>query len=186
MLGIPFIIQRESKTDGIARLERETIYLRSRRRGEAGEKMRKAIREYNKQNLAFGRLATKAAVAIGKLENADVQPTQQQLEDIEQNQSANYEAAQNARIAALAAAETVAEQALVDNYGEGVKDILDRLTDRELDAIVGSVEMGAMPKDFFTHLDTQQKQSTTLQSGASPAVDLLQPVSAGQILSQRT
>lgn len=169
MLGIPFIIQRESQNG----VERETIYLRSRRCGEAGDKMRQAIREHNSQNLMHSRLATKAVIALGKLDGENLNMAQ--LEDIERNQTLSFEAAQKARIAALAAAQVVAEQALVDNYGEGVQAIVDRLTDKELDAIVGTVEMGAMPKDFFTHLDTQQKQSITLRSGALPQGNSLQP-----------
>lgn len=180
MLGIPFIIQREGERG----IQRETVYLRSRRRGEAGEKMRKAIREHNAKNLEHSRMASKAVAAMRKVTGLDGEITtasETALRELEQTQGALFEAAQNARNAALAAAEIVAEEALRDNYGDRVTEILDGLTDAELDAIVSTVEIGAMPDDFFTSLDTRQKRNTTLLSGGQPAASSLPQDSAGQI-----
>jgi hypothetical protein len=176
MIGIPFTILRESERG----VEEETIFLRSRRRGPEGEKMRQAIREHNRALLEQSRQAVDAATAVGKLRAGDL--SQADLEQVRNAQGAAFEAAQNAGRKALEMAEAVAEAALAENYEAAAREkILDKLTDSELIAIVNTIELGAMPKDFFLSLDTLRNQSSIRRSGAGSA-----PPSSPQAIPEAT
>jgi hypothetical protein len=175
MTGIPFVVQREN---GRGQIERKTIYLRSRRRGPAGEKMRLALREYNQALLEQSRCAMKAGTIMAKLAG---EPTLAEMEAVEREQLGSVARAQELGAKSLELAEQIAEQALADNYeGPAREEILDELTDKELTAIVSSIELGAMPNDFFQFLDTQQKRSSSAASGDASGQNSLQPGSAAK------
>jgi hypothetical protein len=82
--------------------------------------------------------------------------------------------------AAIQAADLVARLALYGNYPpEAVEEHVDMLTDKELRAVVATVELGAMPADFFTSSGTPPSPSTTTPSGPSLESGSSKPDSAG-------
>jgi hypothetical protein len=92
-----------------------------------------------------------------------------ELEKILSEQQAAIDCCSAAAQAAMDAAEKVAVLALEANYGPEETDrIMDRLTDREIRAIVDTVETGAMPKDFFPSPGTPPKSNSTPDSGSGP------------------
>lgn len=180
MIGIPFTIQRESEHGA----EIETIYLRTRRRGPEGEKMRRLIREYNQADLAQKRASIKVAMFYALVAgNGEHTPDLAALEKADKDQDEAIAVGNAAAKTALECAELIAELALRENYPQELAEkILDKLTDVELRAIVSTIEMGAMPKDFFQSLDIQRKQRPTGHSGnaqveSSPAQDSQEPTS---------
>ena len=61
MLGIPFVVRRFSERG----CEDETVFLRTRRCGPAGEKMRVAIRRYHAATFFFARRWARLPVGGG-------------------------------------------------------------------------------------------------------------------------
>lgn len=170
MFGIPFIIQRFSASG----VEREEIYLRTHRRGPAGEEMRKTLRRYHDAAIAQQRAAADAGIALGRAMNAGGEnATEAVLQGIADTTDKASVAATESSRQQLLFAEILMEMALKDNYPqEKVDQIMDGITDAELHAVVGTIEQGAMPKDFFTSLDTRLSQSSTGRSGQSPVGSL--------------
>jgi hypothetical protein len=163
MVGIPFTIRRTSSELGV---QDEVVYLRSRRRGEAGESMRRHIRDYHAALFTQMQSAAKAGRLSGQVtEGAAVEV----LEQVDADLGATLATAGAAGDRALEHAEHVARLALQENYGERAAELLDGLTDKELHAIVSTVEVGQMPADFFGRPDTPPKPSATGPSGTLPA-----------------
>ena len=181
MIGIPFTVRREDEGGVVDR----TIYLRSRRRGPEVEKMRAAIRAYNRAIFGQGKQASRAgmlmtrALAGEMAEGEDLDKRLADLERIDREQEAAMTEAQELAQKALDRAEEIAELALRENYGEQTAQILNELTDRELHAIVGTVEMGAMPKDFFPSPATPPKPSSISPPGSAPAEPSSPPATPG-------
>ena len=176
MVGIKFVVRRASEA---AEIEDRTLYLRSRRTGEAGQEMRRRIRGYHhavfeqfKQAGRAGRMTDRADLAEAGAEA---------LERIDREQGEALEHAQEAAWAALEHAEQIALLALQENYGAAAKGLLDDLTDRELHAIVSTIEMGQMPADFFQSPGIPPKPSATGLSGPLPGSDSSGPGTAGRI-----
>jgi hypothetical protein len=180
MFGIPFTVIRESDVGGMI----ETIYLRTYRRGPLGDEMRKAIKAYHDATNGQNRAAAQVPIILGKATKLSMEETNiEAMEKLAAEQDAAIEQSTQSGRDALQAAEKVAEVALRENYGEKTEAVLDRLTDRELNAIVGTVEMGAMPKDFFQWTEDRRKQISTGPSGAAPELPSSQPASPAQTSS---
>jgi hypothetical protein len=167
MLGIPFVIRRFSERG----TEDQTVYLRSRRCGEAGVKMRKAIRDYHAAQFAQMKAAGKAGAITAKAIQAACDEKQARkkgvLESLDQEQEAAMADATQQAALALDLATTITRMALADNYGNDKADeIIDGMTDHEMHSVVKTIELGALPKDFFQPPGTQPNPSTTPPSGA--------------------
>jgi hypothetical protein len=170
MLGIPFTLRRHDDKLG---MRDEVVYLATRRMGPQGEAMRKQIRAYHKaffgQALAAQGCALVATQALGPaLESKDRAARIAALQEVEKRQLEKVEAGQAASEAALEAAAAVGILALEPNYGPEAQGIVDRMTDHELHALVTTIEMGALPKDFFPSPGTPPSASSTSQAGESP------------------
>ena len=160
MFGIAFRIRRDS-TEGVTE---KVVYLRSRRRGPEGEKMRAAIKAYHRASFDQARLAAKVGAMMNR--GLSGETAGMSLEDIEAKQTSALAEAQNCSSVALEQAEIVATLALDENYGaEEAAKMVGDLTDHELHGIIGAIELGSMPKDFFPSPDIQPKLSTTGSSG---------------------
>ena len=184
MLGIPFTVRRHSE-EGVMDT---TLYLTSRRRGDAGKSMRLHLRQFRQADLAKGKAASRAgflmARAIREMAgDGAAQPDDgarlAELERIDAEQQTAMGAAFNENDAAMTHAEKIAELALRENYGPATDGIVDGLTSAELRAIVETVEMGAMPKDFFLSLATPPTPPSTGPSGSAPDAPSSMPDSAG-------
>jgi hypothetical protein len=186
MFGIPFTIRRWSD----AGVEDRTVYLRTRRCGEAGEAMRTALRKYRKLVFEQARVANKAgmmaAQAMTPSGDLDQDGRLAKLEKLAADSDAAMESAGALQAEALELAQKIAGMALQENYGSASSEIIDGLTDTELHAIVGSLELGQMPKDFFQSLDTQPKPNTTGRSGDSAVNISLAPGSPGGMSSKES
>jgi hypothetical protein len=169
MLGIPFTIRRHSP----AGVEDQVVYLRTHRCGQAGDKMRTAIRTYHRASFAQAKAAARAGglmrESLAGL-SEDKASRIKALEKIATDQTAAMDLATEQAEAAIASAVEVARQALIDNYGKDrAEEIVDGLTEHELHGILGTVEMGSMPKDFFPSPAIQPNPSGTEPSGSGQA-----------------
>jgi hypothetical protein len=165
MLGIPFVIRRFSD----AGVEDVTVFLRTRRSGQAGDKMRKHLRAYHAAVFAQTKAAGKAGSLMRRALSGETQPGEAELEKIEAEQSAAMDSAQKESETALEEAQEVCLCALKDNYGEKEEELVDGLTDHELHGLVSTIEMGAMPRDFFPSPGIPPKSSSMEPSGSGPA-----------------
>lgn len=160
MIGIPFTIRRAGPDNPVVD---EVVYLRTRRSGEAGASMRRAMVDYREATMAQMRQAARTARladAAGTISDVAA------LERVERDVAAAMEESNAQGARALAAAETIALLSLYENYDPQEADrIMDQLTERELHAIVATLELGQMPKDFFGPAATQPKPSGTGPSG---------------------
>jgi hypothetical protein len=173
MIGIPFIIRRQSDRG----TEDTTVYLRTRRISETGRSMRQEIRRFHDATIAQSKAASRAAalvaVAMKGMDNGPLgDPAPFDLEALLEKQDKEMTEARNQADAAIDAATKIALMALEENYPPAVlTEFVDMLTDRELRAIVSTVEMGAMPADFFTLPGIHPLPSSTGRSGGSPGSD---------------
>lgn len=163
MIGIAFVVRR---TSDMAGLSDEVLYLRSRRRGDAGASMRRHLKAYHAAVYGEIKLAARASRLA---EQAGEKTGIKALEQVEAQLAASIDQAAADNAAAIEHAEEIARLALIENYGGRTEEVLDRLTDRELHGVVSTIELGQMPKDFFGSPDTQPKPSATGPSGSSPA-----------------
>ncbi len=110
-----------------------------------------------------------AAMGIARMNALGEDPAETSLEAILADQRKSIEEASEAVQTALKAAEKVAELALEENYGPGeLERIMDGLSDHELRKIIETIELGAMPADFFPSPGTRPKPAITAPSGTSP------------------
>ncbi len=175
MLGMLFLLRR---WDGQGFPVDERVFLRSRRRGPQGEKMRKLVREYRRCAMNQAASATRVAALMqqavtGALEEA-------QLEKLDRAQAEAAGAARESSERALELAEEIVALALAENYGEGAEDILDKFNDAELHAAVSTIEMGAMPRDFFQYRVTPPSGSFTNESGSEQGAPFSPPDTPAQ------
>lgn len=162
MFGIPFTIVREGDAGGVI----NTIYLRTYRRGRQGNKMRECMKAYRAAIQGQAKAAGKIPVHLAQATKvAQQENSLEALEKLAAEQDAIITESNNFATLALAAAEEITDISLSENYGEGTNEIMNGLTDRELHAIVGTLEMGEMPKDFFQFVEAQKKASITGRSG---------------------
>ena len=170
MFGIPFTIRRENSDSAGNKpgVEEQVVYLRTRRCGDLGEKMRKLFRQYHAAAFSQMRAATRAGAGTTRAMSA--QDDTEALEKILADQEAAMDAGRNAANEQLEAAEQIAAMALADNYPKDkVSELVDGLTDHELHGIVSTLELGSMPKDFFPSPAIQQKPNDISLSGEPPA-----------------
>jgi len=180
MFGIRFTILREGDIGGMP----ETIYLRTYRRGEAGIEMRKQLRSYHALDMQKNKAAVQIPTLVAQAQKCIETGSPEGLLDVAAKQDLVIASATAAAEQQLQVAEQIAELALKDNYGEKLDSIVDKLTDRELHAIVGTIELGEMPRDFFQSLEARQKRNSTGQSGASPDVSSSVAVSPATMSNQ--
>jgi hypothetical protein len=166
MLGLPFVLRR---WDDAGFPVDERVFLRSRRRGDRGEKMRRLMKLYRKLSVSQTSNAARVARLMQQALAGGVEMGEERLADIDRQQSEATEAAQSAAEEQLALAEEIVEMSLEENYGEQTVAILDRLTDAELHAAVATIEMGAMPRDFFRYRDIPPSGNSTKPSGNEQA-----------------
>ncbi|MCE5257005.1 MAG: hypothetical protein LLF89_09195 [Spirochaetaceae bacterium] len=173
MFGIPFTIVREGDVGGVI----ETIYLRTYRRGRIGKQMRNHLQAYHAaaqgQAKAAGRIPVNMVQASRVAQEADSLAA---LEKLAAEQESIITESNKHGQAMLDAAEAIAELSLQENYADRTDEIMNKLTDRELHAIVGTIEMGEMPKDFFQFVEARKKASTTGHSGDMPVQSSSAPV----------
>lgn len=171
MIGIPFTVRRFSARG----VEEITLYLQTRRGA-----MRKALRAYHDAMMAQSTAAARVAGLMARAMQAEQSGVALDLEKLlAQQESEMAESSRHAEMA-MAAAEEVARESLSGNYPDVEVDaIMDRLTDKELRAIVATVELGAMPADFFTSSGTPPSPSSIMPSGPSPESGSLKPDSPG-------
>lgn len=164
MFGLGFTFLRENESGGLP----ETIYLRTHRRGEAGQKLRKLLRSYHQLELQQTKAATEMPVVVAQAQQCVQNEDIDGLKGVAERQNILLAGATAAAEERLKVAEEIAELVLCENYpAEKLEQILDKLTDRDLFAIVGTVELGEMPRDFFQSLEARQKLISTGRSGAS-------------------
>jgi hypothetical protein len=163
MTGIPFEIRAEGNPD-----ETETVYLSTRRTGDIGRKMETLKQQIRNHDISRAAALRRAALCSHKCDAlAKSSPTfARDLDALgEQQDVALFQATQLAGELNAARADLV-RLSLSSNYGDRTDNILDRLTDVELQAAVSLIETGELPADFFGARGTQRKSSTTSQSGA--------------------
>jgi hypothetical protein len=158
MVGIPYRIVRHGEDGPVDKM----IYLATRRTGEAGAAMKKAKRDFQKHELATAKAATRYAAAEAA-ESKDGERACKLLEEIHENGQAANDAAEHLVLLSLTA-----------NYGrEKAEEIIDELTTREIRAMLGVIETGELPKDFFDKPGQPPKPISTSPSGGSvPAPSL--------------
>jgi hypothetical protein len=147
--------------------EREKVFFATRRAGEDGEEMRRAQRLYHDNQLSSVRLATRIGVMVGRADAAE-----QTLEALTQADTAIGDLAVQMRDASDQArncAERFVRLSLLENYGEAdVERFLRNLTDVQIAQLVGVVETGSVPADFFPSRATPPSASTISPPGAGP------------------
>lgn len=181
MFGIPFTIIRECEMGGVI----ETVYLRTYRRGGKGDEMRKCLKAYHAATIGQSRAAGRIPVLLGQAAKvAQENDSLAMLEKLAEDQEKIISESVGCSAEALVAAEQIAELALQENYAEKTTEIMDKLTDRELHAIVGTIEMGEMPKDFFQFVEAWKKAITTGRFGDTPEQSSSKPGSPGSTLKK--
>lgn len=157
MVGIPYRILRHGD-DGP---EDKMVYLSTRRSGEAGAAMKNAKRDFQEHEFATAKAAQKYAAA-DRSEQKDEERLGKLLDEIrEQGEAAND------------AAEKLIRLSLTENYGrENAEAILDKLTTKDIRAMVTVIETGELPKDFFESAGAPPKPTFILPPGGSAPAPL--------------
>ena len=161
MNGVPVKILRNG--------EQETIYLSTRRSGDAGNKLRVAKRRYHKAEARVAKLASSMIIISDKADALIAEGkslADGTLEELYARHEKVLDEMHDAKDKALELAEEVVRLALKENYGKKSDEIMDCLTDRQLAQCVGIIETGQTPADFFQSPDTQPSES-----GMSPTGD---------------
>lgn len=169
MIGIPVQISRDGKD--------ETIYLSTRRSGVKGGELRDAKRAYRQARLEIARLTTKMsliAIRVNKIPDeanhlaADLEKLCADMDQLTVGLDAARQAVQDA-------AEHVVSLAIEDNHGDETAAILDCLTDAQIEALVGVLESGEAPADFFPSRATRPSASATTPPAAGPGASSSRP-----------
>lgn len=163
MVGIPYRIVRH----GEAGPEDKVFFLATRRSGEAGAAMKKAKREFQKQELATAQAAHKYAAAERAEEKDPVEGVPHGAR--EEKLCKHLEEIRAASQAADDAAEHLVLLSLTENYGrENAEAILDQLCDADIRKMLSVIETGELPKDFFGSSGQPPKPTSISQPGGSP------------------
>ena len=145
MIGIPFRIVREGDESG--KLDK-TIYLATRRFGEAGKAMREARHEYYKHEFACARAAQRYQAADRRVR--DLAANDPAQDEMEARRDTLLDAIRIEGDCANEAAQKLVLLSLTENYGrKAAEETLDLLTDREIKVCVTLIETGELPADFF-------------------------------------
>ena len=166
MLGVPFVI----RGDGQDPTEEETVYLSTRRRGDAGAKMKQLRRQYHKLEFESAKALRAVALVMTKAERLKEEDPQfdEKLARLAAEQDSASGKAEQLQVDLMEVAEELVGAALRENYQKKTDGILDRMTDAELRAAIVVMETGEGPVDFFRSNATPQKSPTTSPPGDSP------------------
>lgn len=163
MIGIPYRLLRDTEEGPVDK----TVYLATRRSGEAGQAMKEAKRAFHKHEMAVGRAYKRYQsldVRVRRLEASGADSVDQVIEQRDEAFARIQEEADLANDAA----EKVVRLSLKENYHDQTDSILDICTDKDLAAMVVVIETGELPKDFFGSGGPPPKSSSTEPSGDSP------------------
>lgn len=154
---------------------RERFLFATRRRGVDGEAMAHAQRDFHAARVEAQRVGFRLQAAAQAMDggSADIEAFDAQFAAL---------AADARRLAdvMLTAALAVVRLSLAENYQpEDIERILANTTDAQLGQLVGVIETGATPADFFPRRDTQPNPSDTSPAGAGPSEPSLPTGSPG-------
>lgn len=169
MIGIPVSIERDGKD--------ETIYLSTRRSGENGNAMHAAMKTYREQHLFEARLSARMGlitISVGKIPD-DADSFVEKLRGLAEDMDTLAKQAAGAREAKADAALEVVRLALLDNHGPDTEAIMDCLTDKQIEQMVGIIQTGETPADFFPSRATRPSASTTTPAAAAPGAHSSKP-----------
>lgn len=161
MIGLPYRILRE----GDGEMVDKTIYLSTRRSGQFGRAMHEAKRAYQDAEWTCAKATQRYAALSARI--AALEAGSQEFAGLLDARDAAYAQVLVAGREANDAATLTVSNSLAENYGPAAAtDILDLLTQREINAMVMLIETGDLPKDFFGENDPSRKPITTSPSGA--------------------
>lgn len=149
--------------------DREDVFFATRRSGAAGTAMRKAQVEFRRLRFAASRVAARMTTQAARLDQAGESAGIELFEEIDRVVAKLAEEAQDLAEQARGHAEQFVRLSLGENYGdEEIARFLGNLTDSQLAQIVGIVETGAVPADFFPARAIPPSESTTSPLAGSP------------------
>jgi len=165
MIGIPYRIMRDSDQEGLVE---KTVYLATRRSGEAGESMRQSRRDFNKHNLAAAKAGKRLLSVDRRLENLPADD--ERLDALENESEKLLGVIQEQSDKAQEAATKLVRLSLTEVYGTNEKagEIMDMLSDKDVLGMVLAIESGEQPEDFFPSPDRRPRQTSTSPPGDSP------------------
>lgn len=169
MIGIPVEIDRSGKD--------ETVYLSTRRSGERGQALRQAIRNYRDAERAAAKLQARMGLitlSVSKIPD-DAAGFDAALGKLADEMDRLSDQAAAAKDAALEQAAAAVALALEDNHGDDAAEIMDCLTDRQIIQMIGIIETGETPEDFFPSRATRPSASTISPSAGAPGAHSSKP-----------
>ena len=150
--------------------DREKVFFATRRAGEPGAQMRAAQKTFHANRLAAVRVMNRINVAAGELDEGNAAA----LEELDAKIGALGNEARDLSEQARACAETFVRLSLGENYGEAdIGRFLQNLTDAQVAQLVGIVETGSVPADFFPSRATPPNGSTITPPAAGPGASSL-------------
>lgn len=161
MFGLPFRLLMHGDSGPADKV----VYLRTQRSGDDGRKLREAKGVYRKAMFALAR----AGQRLTTLQRQLAELPAGELAAVQEAADFVLAEIQGLEQAALEAGEKIVRLALRPNYGDKLDEILDQLTDRDIRGMVGLIETGELPADFFESSARPPKPTTTSPSGAPPA-----------------
>lgn len=165
MLGIPYRVMRQSSDEGPVD---KTLFLATRRSGEAGDAMREAMREYRRHQMAMAKASQSyrtAEARIAKLGGDD-----ERVERLIEQRDGQFERLLESEQAALKAAENLVRLSLTENYGRAnALAAMDQLCDDDLHEMVVTIQTGEQPEDFFLSRARREKASSFSPPDGSPS-----------------
>lgn len=178
MTGLRFRLVRDTPEGPVDK----TLYLATRRTGEAGKAMREAKREFYRLEFACARAAQRYQAADARVRG--LAPGDPGQEAAVEKRDALLDQIRETGENATDAAERMVRLSLTANYGaDGANDLLDQLTDKEVRAMVSVIETGELPADFFGEGAARPRPTTISPSGATPPEPSSKPDSAAKTSS---
>jgi len=163
MVGIPFKLVRQGDESGTVD---KTVYLATRRRGEAGEALRNAIRAYVRTQHDIGKVYQRYITANARLE--ELAADHERVDEFIVEREKYYEELADKERAGCEQAETVVRLSLTETMNKGpALDVLDMLTDADLHEMCETIQTGAQPSDFTKSRELREKSTSTSRPGES-------------------
>ena len=162
MQGIPVTITRNE--------DEAIIYLSTRRSGAAGKAMKSLKHRFHQAIHAASKANSRVFLIMTKAEGLDAEAEDYAdvVAELHEKQTDAAASALKWKEEALEHAEDLVRRSLKENHGPDTTDIMDCLTDKQLQQMVTIIETGDTPEDFFPSNGTRPKQSTTLPLGDTP------------------
>ena len=147
--------------------DREKVYFATRRAGDDGDQMRRAQRLFHENRLNAARIATRIGVVASQADVPDV--TLAKLEEVDRMVGELAAQARELAEQTRNCAEQFVRLSLLENYGEAdAERFLRNLTDAQIAQLVGIVETGSVPADFFPSRAIPPSASIISPPGAGP------------------